>query len=361
MDNDDASKPTPTEPAAMASNKPRPKLDLSSEIKPGERRRGKTMFGLVLGTLNKAKIEDKERNASEAAKKRQMIEQRLQIKLRKETDSVRRAEEAKKDKTAANRKEEELQLKDSIYKLRRTRLSLLANFLCTSDKIPEEDSDPTPTSADPLAPPPRSHPPPLYYLPAILTPAQEAFIKKRKEAVTEAAEKEWQYFREERTTGIEEIHQLRQRVAEEEAKKKARGGGDDDAEMDVEGDNANHGRDQDNSADQGTSHSHTNGTNGRSHSAENKEDKEGDSGKPAEPEAESMSMDVDESAAPAPAAGADAGTGAAGTELATGTGEGSTTTTEKDGTPAAASASAPTSEKKDTGAMQADDDEAVEY
>jgi len=36
------------------------------------------------------------------------------MKLRKETDSVRRAEEAKKDKLTANRKEEELQLQDSI-------------------------------------------------------------------------------------------------------------------------------------------------------------------------------------------------------------------------------------------------------
>jgi hypothetical protein len=48
------------------------------------------------------------------AKKRQMIEQRLQDKLKKETDSVRRAEEAKKEKQISNRKEEELQLKDSI-------------------------------------------------------------------------------------------------------------------------------------------------------------------------------------------------------------------------------------------------------
>ena len=48
------------------------------------------------------------------AKKRQMIEQRLQDKLKKETDTVRRAEEAKKEKQIANRKEEELQLKDSI-------------------------------------------------------------------------------------------------------------------------------------------------------------------------------------------------------------------------------------------------------
>ena len=59
------------------------------------------------------------------AKKRQMIEQRLQDKLKKETDSVRRAEEAKKEKQIANRKEEELQLKDSIVRtslLPRTRL-----------------------------------------------------------------------------------------------------------------------------------------------------------------------------------------------------------------------------------------------
>ena len=51
---------------------------------------------------------------NDQAKKRQMIEQRLQDKLKKETDSVRRAEEAKKEKQIANRKEEELQLKDSI-------------------------------------------------------------------------------------------------------------------------------------------------------------------------------------------------------------------------------------------------------
>lgn len=175
------------------------------------------MFGILVGTLNKAKIEDKERNASDAvchrqicahyccpdlvfckAKKRQLIEQRLQAKLRKETDSVRRAEDAKKDKTAANRKEEDLQLKDSIvcdvafaldvkltfmqYKLRRTRLPILANFLLTSDDIPLDASTPPP-SENPLAPVPRSHPPPLYYLPAILTSDQEAFLTRRKAEV----------------------------------------------------------------------------------------------------------------------------------------------------------------------------------
>jgi hypothetical protein len=57
----------PTAPAAMATtNKRRPKIDLT--VLPGERKRGKSMFGIVLGTLNKAKIEDKERNASEAVR-----------------------------------------------------------------------------------------------------------------------------------------------------------------------------------------------------------------------------------------------------------------------------------------------------
>ncbi|KAJ3520446.1 hypothetical protein NMY22_g12754 [Coprinellus aureogranulatus] len=219
-------------PAQSEPTRKRPRLNLGA-LTGGDRKRGKSMLGLVVGTLNKAKVEDKERNASEAAKKRQLIEQRLQIKLRKETDSVRRAEEAKKDKTLANRKEEDLQLKDSIYKLRRKRLPTLANFLLTSDHIPSDDSTPPPSS-NPLAPVPRSHPPPLYYLPAVLTPAQEAFIARRRAEVTEAAEKEWEQFKEERDAGIREINELRQKVADEEARQKAeREGMDADTPIDT--------------------------------------------------------------------------------------------------------------------------------
>ncbi|OCH91068.1 hypothetical protein OBBRIDRAFT_792682 [Obba rivulosa] len=247
---------TPTEPAAMASkNKKRPRLDMTIETR--ERKRGKSMFGVIMGTLAKAKEEDRERNKSDAAKKRQLIEQRLQDKLRRETDSVRRAEEAKKDKTAANRKEEDLQLKDSIYKLRRTRLPLLANFLLTSDHIPDDpphDSSPRSSSEDangdtvPASStinkaalsaliPARSHPPALFYLPAILTPAQEAFLAKRKADVTVAAATEWEAFRAERETGLEDITRLRSRVAEEEARlKERRRGGESEGGGDEAGD-----------------------------------------------------------------------------------------------------------------------------
>jgi len=206
-------------PKPQPESRKRPRLDLTAVAGNRERKRGKSMFGLVLGTLNKAKIEDKERNASEAAKKRQLIEQRLQNKLRKETDSVRRAEEAKKSKNTANRKEEDLQLKDSIYKLRHTRYPLLANYLLTSDVITDDET--SPSSTNPLAPPPRSHPPPLYYLPAKLTPAQETFLARRKEQVKEAIEREWDLFKEERAVGIEEINQLRQQAADEDAKVKS--------------------------------------------------------------------------------------------------------------------------------------------
>jgi len=114
-----------------------------------------------------------------------------------------------------------LQLKDSVYKLRRARFPLLANFLLTSDIIPEsssdEDSSPLPL---PLSQPPRTHPPPLYYLPAILTPAQESFINRRKTQVVEAAEQEYSAFLDERSKGVEDILELRRRVAEEDERKK---------------------------------------------------------------------------------------------------------------------------------------------
>jgi len=204
--------------AVAAAPKKRPRLDLT--IEPRERKRGKSMFGLLVGTLNKAKTEDEARNASEAAKKRQLIDKRLQDRLRKETDTVRRAEEAKKDKHTANRKEEEIQLKNSINRLRRSRLPILANFLLTSDVIPSDDSSPPPEqkwAIEPL----RSHPPPLYYLPAILTPSQEAFIAKKKAEAAEIVEKEWSSFLGERDATINEVRELRRRVVEEEARKQA--------------------------------------------------------------------------------------------------------------------------------------------
>ncbi|KIK68444.1 hypothetical protein GYMLUDRAFT_35866 [Collybiopsis luxurians FD-317 M1] len=242
---DEISSPTATAPPVA-----RPRLNR------GERgsRGGKSMFGLVLGTLNKAKIEGKERDASEAAKRRQLLEARLQAKLRNETAEVRKQEEAKKDKTLATRKEEELGVKVSVYRLRRTRLPLLANFLITSDAVPEDptmDDSETIQADDPQARakllsnanPPRSHPPPLYYLPKILLPSQAAFLRKRKEEVTAAAALEWSSFTNERNESVQEIKELREKVADAQAaaaekdsqSHRDEGSGDIDMDADKEG------------------------------------------------------------------------------------------------------------------------------
>lgn len=58
--------PAPDAGADGNTTKKRPRIDMA--VEPRERKRGKTMFGLVLGTLKRAQNEDKERNASDAVR-----------------------------------------------------------------------------------------------------------------------------------------------------------------------------------------------------------------------------------------------------------------------------------------------------
>lgn len=62
--------PTSTIEPTSTETKKRPRLDISQLTGGRDRKRGKTMFGILVGTLNKAKIEDKERSASEAVSTR---------------------------------------------------------------------------------------------------------------------------------------------------------------------------------------------------------------------------------------------------------------------------------------------------
>jgi hypothetical protein len=58
--------------ATDAATRKRPKLDLTvsagAEKVDGPRKKGRSMFGMLVGTLTKAKHEDKERSASEAVR-----------------------------------------------------------------------------------------------------------------------------------------------------------------------------------------------------------------------------------------------------------------------------------------------------
>ena len=57
--------PTATAPPAAGGRRPRLNMQMLG-MGTGERKRGKSMFGVLVNTLNKAKAEDKERSASEA-------------------------------------------------------------------------------------------------------------------------------------------------------------------------------------------------------------------------------------------------------------------------------------------------------
>ncbi|KAI0711715.1 hypothetical protein C8Q76DRAFT_797985 [Earliella scabrosa] len=117
-----------------------------------EWKRGNTTIGLV-GTLNDARNEDKESNAGEAM---QCVSLALWT-----CQGCRRGKE---DRTIANRKEEDLRLKDSIT------LMLVHSTIYTTAPDPLTHQHRPIRLHTPLASP-RSHPPPLYYLPMKLLPS----------------------------------------------------------------------------------------------------------------------------------------------------------------------------------------------
>jgi hypothetical protein len=109
-----ASAPTPA-PAPAARS--RPKLDLSAlGGGAGERKKGRSLLGLLVGTLNKAQAEDRARAASGAAQKRARIDARLQSRLRAEAEGGRRAEDAKKERGAAQRRADEVGVRASVVR-----------------------------------------------------------------------------------------------------------------------------------------------------------------------------------------------------------------------------------------------------
>ncbi len=107
----------------------------------------------------------------------------------------------------------------------------LAGFLLTSDIILLEPaskdiptsrpSSPTPGRKTLGHPPPMNHPPPLYFLPAVLTPAQTRFLDAQKKDAETIVTEEAVEWAEEKRKGLEEVVELRRKVEEaiEEAKR----------------------------------------------------------------------------------------------------------------------------------------------
>jgi len=207
--------------ATSGRKRPRPRLDLDVE----PRKKSRSIFGQVFGTLKKARDQDTQSKASESVKKRIEIDTRIMGKITREQTTVRKQDEAKRARFTANRKEEDLAIKDGILRLRQSVFPRLAGFLLTTDVIPRVDveddrneSDRPPTSPLPTAslghPPTAQQPAALYYLPAKLTKAQEAFLAKQKTRVGDAISEEMKEWATDRKKGVEEVAELRKQAAE---------------------------------------------------------------------------------------------------------------------------------------------------
>ncbi|KAG8995048.1 hypothetical protein FRB93_001238 [Tulasnella sp. JGI-2019a] len=194
----------------------RPRLDL--EVEP--RKKTRSVFGQVFGTLKKARDQDSKEKSSDSVKKRIEIDTRIMGKITREQITVRKQDEAKRDRTMANRKEEDLAIKDSILRLRQAVFPRLAGFLLTPDVFPEDDellladgtAAPAPAPASLNHPPSSKQPPALYYLPAKLTPAQDKFLAKQKAAAAQVISEEMKEWVVDRKKGVEEVAELRKRA-----------------------------------------------------------------------------------------------------------------------------------------------------
>ncbi|KAG8729162.1 hypothetical protein FRC12_021219 [Ceratobasidium sp. 428] len=235
------------------------------------RKKGRSVFGMVLGTLKKAKDEDKARASTETAKRRAEVEGRLARELNRRKDQVRMESESKKQRSKANQREDDLALKDSMISQRQTTLPALANFLLTTDHIPsdftfdpsaaavpesgdtdtnmaeaKENAQPAPLTGKqlsqflPLPPRSRNAPsgpgartdgPPVYFLPAVLLPNQKAFLEKRQLETKRLLAAEEEAWKAERAKGLEEVQTLRQGA--QEAQQAARKAEDDASKTDA--------------------------------------------------------------------------------------------------------------------------------
>ncbi|GAA6047512.1 hypothetical protein JCM3770_005783 [Rhodotorula araucariae] len=214
---------SPTETDEQRADKKR-KLDA---LKQESRQRGARMFGVMMGTLQRAKREVSKVEQTDAGRKRAELQERLREKLsaerREAQDKAKREREAKELKLDILRREEELASADAIFRTRHAAKLASARFLCTTFSAPTPS-----TSSDGIPPPfaprlphavkltdPRA-PRPIYYLPYRLLPSQEDRLEDQLETVTRARDAERAAWDEQRRAKVRELDELRRRRGERE-------------------------------------------------------------------------------------------------------------------------------------------------
>ncbi|CDZ98791.1 Pinin/SDK/MemA protein [Phaffia rhodozyma] len=195
-----------------------------------EKKRGKRLFGGLLGTLDAFKKEERKRDASDAAKRRELITNRIQTKLRSENtiseELATKERSARTLRLEAERKEFEVKLKSGSLATRHRSLLRLSSFLLTTSSAPTQSVSPdTDASLSPstshlsslfpissqssgiLKPRPEVTLPALFYSPAKLTDEQQTKVNRQLEEVENLVKRE-------KTAWVEERSALEDRVVE---------------------------------------------------------------------------------------------------------------------------------------------------
>ncbi|KPV77960.1 uncharacterized protein RHOBADRAFT_50483 [Rhodotorula graminis WP1] len=193
------------------------------------RRRGARMFGVMMGTLQRAKREVNQVEQTDAGRKRAQLQGRLRDKLdaerREAMDKEHREREAKDLKLDILRREQELAHADSIFRTRQAAKLSSARFLCTTFTPPPPP--PSSSSSSDLVPPPSNPrlphalkvsdpraPRPIYYLPYRLLPSQEDRLDDQLDAVRKARDQEQDAYDAARRDKVRELDDVRRRRQE---------------------------------------------------------------------------------------------------------------------------------------------------
>jgi len=202
-------------------------------------KRGKRMFGVLMGTLNK--FRDEGTKQTDAAKRRIAIEERLAAKLKAEHEEnerrLDRSRQEKQVKLDVVRKEEENGILDSIYEARHSAALNLANYLCTSHTPSAPPANVVSVLRPPvypalplsLAPSINSTQKPIYYLPARLLDSQRETLDAQLDRVRNAVGRGRCDWADERHIRIQDLAELREK--RDRALQERRLADDDDVSM----------------------------------------------------------------------------------------------------------------------------------
>ncbi|GAA5961288.1 hypothetical protein JCM3765_002900 [Sporobolomyces pararoseus] len=226
---------TEPEPEPEPEQDPAEKKRIQDQLKQESRKRGNRMFGMMLGTLKRAKQQVDTSVESDQMKKRLELEKKLKDKLDGEKKLIQirndREREVRDLRMNIQKREEEISSADAIYRVRHDAKYNLAGFLCTSFPLPTPASvtdaisvpfNPrlphsmhltTPTNSSSSSST-SSASRPIYYLPYRLLPSQEDRIEDQIDLVKKATKRDQEEWRDLKLGKQKEIRKLRDELEE---------------------------------------------------------------------------------------------------------------------------------------------------